>query len=227
MNLELNEKEKKLKAFLMEIPPDLNSAEVLLKQEPYSVESISKVGTDFAWECVESSWEYLWDDDIVRSEEVIPGLHSTYICEVLELLLQYGLDPNAVFEDNNIMDHMRYLDNGYLAADALVMLLEHGGNPNLPCNGATIFDDIDFDVLYDAEEQRDRQRYSSMVHCWMVYLAYGGVLQNGNPVGKAMGNFDIRELKKHRNFYFGISSGEHWLDIHIYRKGSLWEVYRA
>ena len=68
--------------------------ENLLSQDAYTVENISKVGTDFAWECVEECWDYFMDENIVRDEDVIPNLHSTYICEVLSLLLQYGLERN-------------------------------------------------------------------------------------------------------------------------------------
>lgn len=102
MNITLNEKELRLKELLMVLPPDFDSIENLLCQDAYTVENISKVGTDFAWECVEECWEYFMEDDIVRSEEVVPNLHSTYICEALALLLRYGLNPNAIFEEENI-----------------------------------------------------------------------------------------------------------------------------
>ena len=212
----------------MQIPPDFVMAEHLLQQEMYTVENVSKIGTDYAWECVEECWEYFWDNDVVRNEEVIPDLHSTYICDVLTFLLQHGLDPNAVFEEENIMDNLRYLDNGYLAADTLVLLFEHGGNPNLYCGGESVFDDVDFAVFYDAGEQQDRQRYSSLVHCWMVCLAFGGILGNGKAPVEVFHGFDLKELKNHRNFCFGITKREEiWPDIHIFDKQSMREVVSA
>lgn len=226
MSITLNEKELRLKELLMALPPDFSSIENLLSKETYTVENVSKVGTDFAWECVEECWEYFMEDDIIRSEEVVPDLHSTYICEVLTLLLRYGLDPNAIFEKENIMYHLQFLDNGYQAADALALLFEHGGNPNLFCESGNLFDDVDFSVTFDAVEQQDRQRYSSLVHCWMVCFAFGGRLKNGNAPIKVFRNFDVKELKNHRRFYFGITKGESWPDIHIFDKRNMWEVVK-
>ena len=122
MNITLNEKELRLKELLMVLPPDCDSIEILLSQDAYTVENISKVGTDFVWECVEECWDYFMEENIIRDENVIPNLHSTYICEILSLLLQYGLDPNAIIDQENIMHHLQFLDNGYQAADALVLL---------------------------------------------------------------------------------------------------------
>lgn len=227
MYIKLNTKEKQLKDALMILPPDFFAIEHLLKLEAYSVESITKVGTDYVWDCVNECWDYFMEEDIVRSEDVVPNLHSTYVCEVLSLLLLYGLDPNLIFEEENIMHYLRYLDNGYLAADALIMLFEHGGNPNLICDGESLFEDVDFGVFYDAGEQQDRQRYSSLVHCWMVCLAFGGTLSNGNPPVKTFRGFDLADLKDHRRFYFGITKGETWPDIHVFDKKDMWEVVRA
>lgn len=227
MNLRLNTKEQQLKNLLMTLPPDFEAAQRLLNQKEYTAESISLVGTDFVWECVEECWDYFWENDVIRNEDVIPGLHSTYICDVLTFLLQHGLNPNAIFEEENIMDNLKYLDNGYMAADALVMLFEHGGDPNLICDGHSIFSDIDFDVSFDAGEQQDRQRYSSLVHCWMVYLAFGATNPDGSIPVTVLHGFDIRKLKDHRQFYFGITKGETWPDIHVFDKKDQWEVVRA
>lgn len=39
-----------------------------------------------------------------------------------------------------------YVDNGYVAADTLALLLEHGGNPNLILNGESLLRDINFAI---------------------------------------------------------------------------------
>lgn len=198
-----------------------------MQESHYTTENVSKVASDFVWECVEECWEYLWNSGAVRSEEVIPGLHSTYICEILSLLLRYGLDPNRIYEKENIMDNLKLLDNGYLAADALVLLFEHGGDPNLICDGCSIFDEINFDIFLDAEEQQDRQRYSALVHCWMVYLAFGGTLRSGKSPVSIFHDFNIRTLKNHRQFYFGLSTGQTGPNIHIFDMVNKWEVVRG
>ena len=60
MNITLNEKELRLKELLMVLPPVFDSIETLLSQDANTVENISKVGTDFVWECVEECWDYFW-----------------------------------------------------------------------------------------------------------------------------------------------------------------------
>jgi len=55
MYIKLNIKEKQLKDALMILPPDFFAIEHLLKLEAYTVESISKVGTDYVWDCVKPS----------------------------------------------------------------------------------------------------------------------------------------------------------------------------
>lgn len=228
MHLTLNKKELRLKDLLMEMPPELEKAAVLLKQDGYTAENISKVGNDFVGECIEECWDLFLQNDIARSEDVIPGLHSTHLCEVLSLLLSHGLDPNGIFEDSNIMDDLKYLDNGYMAADALVLLFEHGGDPNLRCNGDTIFNEIDYDLFFDALNQPNRQRYASLVHCWMVHLAFGALYSKSGVCVHTSQDFGLAMLKDHRRFYFGLSEGDGpWPDIRIFRKADMWEVVRA
>ena len=228
MNITLNEKELRLMEPLMAMPPDFAAAERLLEQEQYPSESISKVGTKFVWECTGECHDHFRGNVPLRCEDIVPGLHSTYLCEVLSLLLRYGLDPNAVIDDENIMDDLRCLDNGYIAADTLVLLMEHGGDPNLICEGHSIFTEIDFCAFFDAREQEDRRRYSSLIHCWMVYLAFGATNSDGSPPITVSPGFDIRELKDHRQFYFGITKGEStWPDIHIFDRRDMWEVART
>ena len=115
-------------------------------------------------------FEYYW-----REANTIAGRHSFYLYEVIDLLLKHGLDPNyTVDHDFCLMEFVIGIVNGYIAADTLNLLLESGGNPNIISSGENMFDQICFDVDFDAVEQRDRRRYDSLVHCWMVLLAYGG-----------------------------------------------------
>ncbi len=39
-----------------------------------------------------------------------------------------------------------YVDNGYVVADTLALLFEHGGNPNLILNGESLLRDINFAI---------------------------------------------------------------------------------
>ena len=39
--------------------------------------------------------------------------------------------------------------------------------------------DLDFDIMFDAFNQRDRRAYDSMVHCWFVLLGYSNNMIQG------------------------------------------------
>lgn len=94
---------------------------------------------------------------------------------MLELLLRYGLDPNALVDGDNIMDSVRYVDNKLLAADALALLLKHGSNVNLyiPECGESVFQAVDFDVWYGDRLFYQPAKFNASVYCWMVLVGYG------------------------------------------------------
>lgn len=96
-----------------------------------------------------------------------------------------------------------------------------------------MFDQICFDVDFDAVEQRDRRRYDSLVHCWMVLLAYGGKTKDeGGTIDvfteysdNIKVKFDLKKLKEHRNYYVGVTHGK-YLTVNIFDKRTYWEVAR-
>ena len=162
--------------------------------------------------------------------EIIAGYESSHLLEVVELLLQYGLDPNKVYDDEcNIMDALRYIDNGYQAADALILLVEHGGNPCLILDGTSIVRDADFDLGFDLNEQEDRIRYDAFVHYWMALIGCGGRLEDGTIPFDPCGHFDVSNFKNHRQYYYGAihseRSNDHW-EICFFDKDTNWEVGR-
>ena len=77
---------------------------------------------------MDENWEYHYGG----IDEVLPGYESSHVYEAVKILLDYGLDPNAVYpkecpgdgEEFNIMWELRYVNNGYQAADTLALLLE-------------------------------------------------------------------------------------------------------
>jgi len=166
---------------------------------------------------------------------IIPGLHSSYVYDVIKLLLPYGLDPNAIVENDgrryNLMDMLRFVDNEYVAADTMALLLEHGGDPDLEVDGEQIFQSVDFDIWFGAVEQEIRWRYDSWVHLWMVLLAYSKkAKERPIQVYREYGSremFDLKKLKNHRNYYYGIAfeNGDPW--ISIYDKETYWLVAKA
>lgn len=241
MDLPMNGKSQRLLDALMAIPPDFAAAEKLLKQEAFSGEEVTKAAIRYAEECfldIADTFRTSPDDCVsftgfMPPAGVIPGLRSTYVYDVVKFLLTYGLDPNAIFDAGgdqyNIMDQLLFVDNKYLAADTLALLLQHGGNPDLIVDGESIFQQIDFGIWFDAVELYIRWRYDAWVHTWMVLLAYG-CESTGIRVFREYNSgalFDLKKLRDHRNYYYGLSYENGARVIHIYDKKTFWEVARG
>ena len=127
MYLELNERENELFHLLSELPPDFEAAERFLVEWNLSPQEVTRVAIAYVREYHWDVDSYAFDRGIPYPKSFVPGLHTSYICAVFELLLKYGLDPNYVDSDeNNLMSSLECLEHEYIAADALSLLLAHG-----------------------------------------------------------------------------------------------------
>lgn len=236
MNLPLNEKEQVLLDLLLEMPPLYDAAEKHIRCADMNAESITKVAVRYAEECYGEGVDYLSEQGEggcfdMPPQDGLPGLHSTYIVEVIRLLLKYGADPNAVFQtewgDCNLMEEIALIDNGYLGVDALVLLLERGGDPGI------LFEDAAFDIWFGSVEQKTRWLYDIWVHQWMVLCAFGGKSEDKQWPRWMKGYdedghygivFDVKRLKEHRNFSFCLSFEDGERTLHIFDKKTFWKV---
>lgn len=244
MELELTERSQQLLDILMTIPPKLDVAKEYLDANHLSADEVTRVANVYADKCFLDYGDYLFEtypdcnlSTLEINHSIVPELHSAYIYDIVKLLLRYGMDPNTVYivEYNhyNIMNLVVHIDHGYLAADTMGLLLENGGDPNLAVEIETIYEYVADDVWFGAIEQEIRWRYDSWVHLWMVLLAYGG-----KPRGKkcplevfreydSTSLFDVKKLKNHRDYIYGISKENYEPVIHIFDKKTLWEVAKA
>lgn len=241
MVLPLNEKSEQLLNILLNIPPDFSAAEKLLQQECFSSDEVNKVAMRYTDECYLDvadtfcldPYDHISPPGFIPPSEVVPERHSTHLYDVIKLLLDHGLDPNAIVDEDNIMEMLLYVDNEYVAADTMALLLEHGGNPNLNMDGQSVFGMVDFEVWFGSVEQALRWRYDVWVHVWMVLLAYGGKIAGKEQIVQAFleyesnALFDLQKFKNHRNYYFGLSYEDNERKIHIYDKKTFWEVARG
>lgn len=247
MELELTERSQELLNLLMSIPPQFEAAKAYLDTNLLSANEVTRVANIYADKCCWDYDEYLhetWPDIDALSnmpipQGIVPGIPSAYIYDVVALLLKYGLDPNAVYqaggETYNIMRLVLFIDNEYIAADTMRLLLDHGGDPNLRTGIETVFECIDEDIWFGAIEQEIRWRYDAWVHVWMVLLAYGGEIPGKGPMVETFreyGNymtdekFDLKKLRDHREYYFGLTKDNYEYVLHIFDKRTFGEVAR-
>lgn len=204
----------------------------LLAQGSWSGETVTRVAIQYVQACDNEDGGYY---EAGPSGAASDRPLSNALPDLISLLLPYGLDPNAVYDGDNLMYRVCWVNAGFAAADALALLLAHGGDPMVSIDGEPLFDRIDFDVVFGAFEMYNRQRYSAVVHCWLVLVGYGGRPPRGETALKVFRKFDsdetfdCAELKDHRRFTYGLSRvpgrGESW-SLQIFDRQTMWEVAR-
>ena len=229
------EKSQQLWELLSVIPPDLEGAERFLQTERLTSDEVNRVGLEYADHCYCDAHDLYRMNDLPVPEGIIPGLRSTHLYEVTKLMLNYGLEPNFICNQRNIMEMLRSVDNEFVAADTLDLLLAHGGDPFLDVDGETLFDSVDFDVFFGAVEQYDRDFHDAWVHMWMVLLGYGAKYKDDSPItlykeytdDAWAALFDPQKLKDHRKYAFQLIHLEKGFAVSIVDRYTRWEVMRV
>lgn len=94
---------------LMQIPPDLPQLKAELDSGIYTAEDVTTAAIQYLDNC--------FDEQIEESPytspvdpTTVPALHSTYVFDLVQLLLDYGLNPNAVhgFDIHELRNHRNF-----------------------------------------------------------------------------------------------------------------------
>lgn len=236
--MDLTEKAAELYGLLFTKSFDIDALKRALLTGSFSKEDVNLAAYKYVDDCQNDLLDDDWEIHHGEPGEVVLGYESSHMLEAIRVLLEYGLDPNTIFtealtdeitEEYNIMQSLRYIDNGYVAADTLALLLENGGNPSLIIDGNSFVRDVNFDLIFDLNNQEDRIRYDALVHFWMVLVGYGARLEHGEPCVDPCGDFDVGNLRNHRQYYYGAiesdRSNDH-MEICFFDKETNWEVAR-
>ncbi|MBQ8314057.1 MAG: hypothetical protein IJX84_12745 [Clostridia bacterium] len=231
--LQLSEKAQRLYDLLFTKVFSLERLKGELASGAYSPDDVSMAGYQYVYDCICDLQDDSWNTPRRPRGTVLPGYCSSHMLEALECLLEHGLDPNVLYDEDtnksNIMSELRFVENGYIAADSLALLLSHGGNPSIQIDGTSLIRDINTDLLLDLNNQIDRTRFDALVHYWMVLVGYGAKLEDGSESIDMCPGHDVSELKKHRDFYYGAihsdRSNDH-MKICFFSKHTNWEVGR-
>ncbi len=173
--MQLSEKAKELYAVLCRKQFDAGVLRDQLSEGHYSKDDITTAAIEYVEECafedmidlidvgnnMNIEWSifgnHMLDELYLAKDERIMNIRACHMCEVLDILLDYGLDPNAVYreehseyycEEYNIMHSVQYIDLCYITADALSLLLDRGGNPQTTVNGVDLLGIISEDLDY-------------------------------------------------------------------------------
>lgn len=221
----MNAKSQLLYEEILRFPLDLAKLRLVLDREQYTPMIISEAIVRFLDEkCWLETQQYSYIHGIEAEEK---DLYSPHLIKILQLLLEYGLDPNLIIDDENVMDSLQGVDYPFVSADAMRLLLEHGGDVNLMLDGESMFRNIDFDIVFGAIEQKDRRYYNCWVHLWLVLIGYGGRLPNDVCPLKMKEGYSPAIFKQHERFDWEIeytnAVSDGWI-MHVFEKDTGIEV---
>ena len=209
----------------MQIPVRFEKVKEILEKEHYSPESLSAFMVEYISDnCILETRSYIWENIQIPDQH---ELHCGYLCDLIRLFLEYGLDPNVIHDNRTVLSVAAYADCNHVAADAVKLLLDHGADPNMILDGESAFDEIDFDVIFGSFEQEDRRMYDAWVHTWLVMIGYGGKPSNGTPPLKMADGYTYQLLRDHESYDFYIekngTDADGWI-FHLIEKESRNEI---
>ena len=116
--------------------------------------------------------------------------------ERLHALIDAGLDPNHVFDDENPIWNFQYITEEHcLNARLLRILLEHGGNPNIN-PGEDEWDDLNIYEYVDIAVFHNEEGIDRAIPYLLMLTAFGGKSRNGRCYFVMTGEHRIEELKE-------------------------------
>ena len=215
---------KELYQALCKLPCDLTKIRSMLESNRYTPKELTQTILHFVdSECFYNAYDFKKEHGREPERGELP-IHHLY--GLLELFLEFGLDPNAIEDDENIMSMLGYVYSGYDAANCARLLMEHGGNPSLVVEDFSVCGwlsvRIDFDISEHGPDDLD-----DMIHLWFVLLGYGGRATNGQELVELKNGHSIEELRAHEQFTYRVDPNadqpEKWI-MHIINKETNEEI---
>lgn len=177
-------------------PFDLEGLRELLTMRKFTAEELAKLAVDFTDNCF-----YEYHDALAPEYQsvTLENMHSNHIVEAITLLLEFGLNPNTIVDDDNVMWNVMWMDAPNVAASVLKLLLENGGDPNhfIPDERETLFDYIALRVSYDKYTHDSFH----IVQCWLILMAYGACWRDNGKIPLTMLGENTVDIFKNYQIY--------------------------
>ena len=188
-----------IKEIFKQEPSNLDEIKKLLSLREFTKDELAELAVAFTDECFSEYYDALEPE---VDSVTIENMHSNYVVKAIEVLLEFGLDPNTIFDNDNVLWCAMWIDAPNVAATVMRMLLENGGDPNhfIPAEHETLFEYIAFKVSYD-EYTRD---YFHTVQCWLVLMAYGACWRDGGIPITMLGKHSVEIFKEFEQYDYEI-----------------------
>lgn len=204
---------------------DLAEIEIFIRERHATPEEITRAAIRLADKNALKVTEFEYDHKCLPNDNDL--VTSNWIA-LFEIFLKYGLMPNYIMvegsDEDNIMQEIRYIDNGDVAPSIMRMLLEHGGNPNLIVGGEDLFKDLDFDIVFDVIEQNNKRIFDIEFRIWLVMMGYGGRIDNHDCPVNLKSGYTVEIFKIFEDFDYRIEFLQKDWKLHIFYKSNGDEV---
>jgi len=201
-----------LLSMLMQLPPSLDDIEKELQVTEYTAEEVTLAACKFADNCFLECRDFEEEFKRKPSKEEV---HSSYIYEICKLLLKYGLNPNLIIDDTNIMYELRYVDYEYIAAETLKLMLENNGKVDIDDGDEPLFLSLDFDIVFDVIELKNKELFDKEFKFWILMIGYGATIKDNKCPINVVNGYSIEEFKDFKNFTYEIEFLEEDWTMHI------------
>lgn len=162
----------------------------------------------------------------VKNKEPQPEELPTYNWESLfDILIDNGLDPDLVVCDDgvnyeNVLQSLRYFDDGDLGARIARNILSKGGTPNVMIDHTSLFEDVDIDFIMDVNMELYPYKWQvDVVFCfWLVLVGFGGVVKDGELPVTMRENYTPDIFKEFEKFTYNIIREKDDFELQIIEK---------
>ena len=208
----------------------------LCKAQPFSTEKIqnfisqnnmgSEAVTRAALALCEHGMFAFGDYLSIHGKEPSPHELATYNWEALfNVLLENGLDADLVICDDgrnyeNILQSIRFLDDGDLNARIARNILLLQGTPNTIIDGETLFGEVDGSLMIDINLGLYPQKWmlDNAFRFWLVLVGFGGLIVDGKSPVNMCDGYQVEIFRDFEKFDYRITYNTKEFDMEIFEK---------
>ena len=115
---------KQIKEVFEKEPSNLDEIKKLLSLRHFTKNELAELAISFTDDCFGEYYDAL-DPEI--ESVTIENMHSNHVFNAIKMLLEFGLDPNTILDNDNVLWNAMWIDAPNVAASLMRLLLENGG----------------------------------------------------------------------------------------------------